>query len=204
MLLGERLASYETAHPLVLGIPRGGVVMADIVGTRLHADVDVMLVRKLRAPFQPELALGAIDEGGQVHLTEFAGEMGLGPDDLAAERREQMATLRARRQLYTGDRTPHSLAGRTVILVDDGLATGSTALAAVRAARGQQASRVVVAAAVAPPATVQALGTEADDVVVLFTPEYFAAVGAFFDDFSEVSDEDVVRILRRHATSART
>lgn len=193
--LADRLNQYRGQHPIVLGIPRGGVPMARIVADRLGGDLDVMLVHKLRAPFQRELAIGSVDEGGRVYLNPFAKELDLDERTLDAEKAEQLATLKARRARYTSVRPPLALAGRTVILVDDGLATGATAIAAVRAARAQRAGRIVVAVAVAPPATVTQLLGEADEVVCLHAPASFSAVGQFFADFSEVTDDDVVTLL---------
>jgi putative phosphoribosyl transferase len=195
-LLVSRLDQYRGKQPVVLGIPRGGVPMARVIADALDGDLDVMLVHKLRAPWQPELALGSIDEAGRVYLMPFAADYGLTDEALAAERRVQLATLRERRQRYTAVHPPIPLTGRIVILVDDGLATGSTALAAVRAARSAGAGRVVVAVGVAPPATVTHLEQEADEVVCLHSPAEFGAVGVFFEDFSEVSDDEVVRDLR--------
>lgn len=203
MLLAERLAEYRGQRPLVLGIPRGGVPMARAIADALQGDLDVVLVHKLRAPLQPELALGSIDEAGHVYLAPFAAQYGLDEQALEAEKRTQLATLGARRERYAAAHPRLSRRGRVVILVDDGLATGATAIAAVRAVRAEHPSRVVVAAAVAPPSTVAQLRREADDVVCLDTPEDFGAVGAFFVDFSEVGDEEVVRHLSEsRATSA--
>ena len=199
-LLAERLDHYRGKRALVLGIPRGGVPMASIVADRLGADLDVMLVHKLRAPFQPELAIGSIDESGQVYLTLFGEDAGIDPRTLEAEEQAQLTTLKARRARYTAARPPISPVGRTVILVDDGLATGSTAIAAVRAARAQHPARVVIAVGVAPPETITRLRSEADEVVCLHAPADFAAVGQFFDDFSEVTDDDVVKLLSRPDT----
>jgi putative phosphoribosyl transferase len=193
--LADRLGRYRGQHPVVLGIPRGGVPMARIVADRLDGDLDVMLVHKLRAPFQRELAVGSVDESGRVYLTPFARELHLDARALEAETREQLALLKSRRARYTAVRPRVDLAGRTVILVDDGLATGATAIAAVRAARAGRAARIVVAVGVAPPATVTQLLGEADEVVCLHAPDDFAAVGQFFGDFSEVTDEDVVTLL---------
>lgn len=194
-LLAERLKQYRGSRPVVLGIPRGGMPMARIIADQLGADLDVMLVHKLRAPFQPELALGSIDEAGRVYLAPFAGHVGLSERDLDAEKREQLATLKRRRERYTAAHPRVSLSGRTVILVDDGLATGATAIAAIRAARAEHAGPIVVAVGVAPRTTLSRLQTEADEVVCLQTPAEFQAVGEFFADFSEVSDDDVVRLL---------
>jgi predicted phosphoribosyltransferase len=194
-LLAERLNHYRGQRPLVLGIPRGGMPMARIIAQRLGADLDVMLVHKLRAPFQPELAIGSIDEAGRVYLAPFAGDLAIPKRDLDAEKQEQLATLRRRRERYTAAHPRASLASRTVILVDDGLATGATAIAAVRAARAEHAGRIVVAVGVAPPATLSQLSKEADEVVCLHAPAEFGAVGQFFADFAEVTDDDVVRLL---------
>jgi predicted phosphoribosyltransferase len=169
--------------------------MAHVIAGRLDADLDVMLVHKLRAPFQPELAIGSIDESGRVYLAPFAEDFGIDPRTLEAEEQIQLATMQQRRHRYSAARAPIPAAGRTVILVDDGLATGSTAIAAVRSARAQQAARVVVAVGVAPPDTIQRLQREADEVVCLSASAEFGAVGEFFEDFSEVTDDDVVRLL---------
>lgn len=194
-LLADRLERYREARPLVLGIPRGGVPMAAVIAARLGGDLDVMLVRKLRAPFQPELALGSIDESGHVYLTPFASDLAMDDRTLDAEKQLQLRTIRQRRERYTAARPRLDPAGRTVIIVDDGLATGATAIAAVRAVRAQGATVVAVAAAVAPPDTVDLLREEADDVVCLMVPQAFSAVGEFFVDFSEVSDDEVIEAL---------
>ncbi len=193
--LAERLEHYRGAHPLVLGIPRGGVPMAATIAVALAGDLDVALVHKLRAPFQPELAVGAIDEAGRLYLAPFVHQLGLSDRDLEAEKAEQLSLLRARRARYSAVRPAVDPAGRTVILVDEGLATGSTAIAAVRAIRALGAARVVIAIGVAPPETVALLERVADEVVCLHTPGAFGAVGAFFDDFSEVTDEEVIAVL---------
>jgi predicted phosphoribosyltransferase len=198
-LLAERLDGYRGQRTLVVGIPRGGMPMAALIARRLDADLDVMLVHKLRAPFQPELAVGSIDESGRVYMAPFAEDLAIDERALDAEKRAQLATLRARRERYTAARPPFDVSGRTVILVDDGLATGSTAIAAVRSARAQRASRIVVAVGVAPPATVSRLRREADEVVCLYVPSEFGAVGEFFADFSEVTDDAVVRLLAEAA-----
>jgi predicted phosphoribosyltransferase len=194
-LLAARLDRYRGQHPLVLGIPRGGVPMARLIANRLGGDVDVMLVHKLRAPDQPELAVGSIDEAGRVYLTPFAEDLMIEERALHAEEQEELAMLKARRARYTAVRPPLDPAGRLVILVDDGLATGSTMIAAIRSARAQRAARVIVAAAVAPPGTISRLRREADEVVCLDAPAGFRAVGQFFIDFSEVTDDDVIQAI---------
>jgi predicted phosphoribosyltransferase len=193
--LARRLEPYRERKPLVLGIPRGGVPMARIIADRLGADLDVVLVHKLRAPFQPELAVGSIDEAGRVYLTPFAETVDMSEREMDEEKGRQLRLLQERRRRYTAAHPRVEMAGRTVIVVDDGLATGSTAIAAVRSARAERAKHIIIAVAVAPPDTVAHLAAEADDVVCLHAPMMFGAVGAFFDDFSEVTDDDVVRLL---------
>ena len=193
--LVEKLAAYRGRNPLVLGVPRGGVPMARIIADGLGGEVDIVLVHKLGAPGQPELAIGSVDESGRVYLTAFVRELGVSDAYLEKETAAQVEGLRRRRQLYTPVRPPLDPAGRVVIVVDDGIATGSSMTAALRALRERKPSRLVVATAVAPPETVERLQAEADDMVCLATPAIFYAIGAFFADFSQVPDEDVMRAL---------
>lgn len=169
--------------------------MAASIAYALEGDLDVALVQKLRAPFHPELAVGAVDETGRVYLAPFARHIGLTEVDLAAETQAQIAVLQQRRLSYDAIHARVDPAGRLVILVDEGLATGSTAIAAVRAVRARGAARVIVAVGVAPGETVGLLRRAADEVVCVISPEAFSAVGAFFDDFSEVTDVDVIAAL---------
>jgi predicted phosphoribosyltransferase len=193
--LAARLDRYLGERPLVLGIPRAGMTMARVIAEHLGADLDAVLVHKLRTPFQPRLAVGSIDEAGRVYLAPFAEDLPIDDDALDAEKRLQLAALRQRRARYTAARPPIDPAGRTVIIVDDGLVTGSTAIAAIRSARAQGAARIIVAVAVAPLEAIDRLRGEADKVVCLHAPENFRAVGEFFDDFSEVGDDEVVALL---------
>ena len=196
-LLAERLATYRGQNPLVLGVPRGAVPMAQIIAEALGGDLDVVLVRKLRAEGQPELAIGAIDEAGTVLK---GGYFGLASDEhLREEIRAQQEILRRRRELYTKAQPAIEPAGRLVIIVDDGIATGASMLAAVHAVRARHPKKIVVAIGVAPPESLAALGREADEVVCLQSPEFFYAVGQFFEDFSEVNDEMVVAALAHRA-----
>ena len=155
-----------------------------------------MLVRKLGAPGQPELAIGAVDEQGEMYLTDPSGFVGLHGAYLREERSRQLAVLRTRRRLYTPDRPPIAATGRIAIVLDDGVATGSTMIAALRSVRAQRPKRLIAAAAVMPPRTYCRLGREADRVVCLQTPPDFYAVGQFFEDFSPVSDHVVIEALR--------
>jgi erythromycin esterase-like protein/predicted phosphoribosyltransferase len=198
-LLAERLRRYsDAADPLVLALPRGGVPVAFEVARELDAPLDVFLVRKLGAPGHEELAIGAIATGGtRVLNRELIEALQVPPEWVEAIDAKEMRELERRERAYRGDRPPPDLMGRTVILVDDGLATGSTMVAAVQAARQDDPERVVVAVPVAPPAVDAILREHADDVVVVQSPDPFGAVGAWYEDFSEVTDEEVVELLGR-------
>lgn len=192
-LLAARLEQYRGRRPLVLGLPRGGVPMARIVADALEGDVDVVLVRKLRAPDQPELAIGALDEAGHVVRGEY---FSMAPEGYVQDEvREQQAVLRARRRQYTRARPPISPTARPVILVDDGMATGATMLAAVHTIRQQRPAQVVVATGVASRQALDQVRAAADEVVCLFAPPHFYAVGEFYEDFAEVGDDQVVAAL---------
>lgn len=194
-LLVERLRpSCRNKSPLVLGVPRGAVPMAKLIAAALAGELDVVLVHKLGHPDQPELAIGAIDEKGNAFVSELASD--LDPIYLESEKRRQLDALRRRRTLYTPLRAPIDPAGRIVIVVDDGIATGSTMTAALRAIRAQKPKKLVGAVAVASPKAARAMLHECDAMVCLKVPHEFYAVGGFFDDFGEVTDEDVVELLK--------
>jgi putative phosphoribosyl transferase len=191
--LAERLSGHRGERPLVLGVPRGAVPMAQIIADSLDGDLDVVLVRKLRAPGQPEVAIGAVDEAGRVlkgHYFDMASD-----SYVRGEVRAQQEILRRRRALYTQAQQAVDPAGRAVIIVDDGIATGSSMLSAIRSVRAHRPARIVVAIGVAPPAAVARMQAEADEVVCLHAPENFYAVGQFYEDFSEVTDDMVVSCL---------
>jgi putative phosphoribosyl transferase len=195
--LGTRVREVLGASPdrLVLGLPRGGVPVAAEVARELGASLDVLVVRKLGAPSQPEVAIGAIGPDGAVLL--HAHGRALDPETLDRIRRRELAELERRVRAFRGDRGPLVLEGRRVVLVDDGIATGATAMVAVQAARAQGAAEVVVAAPVAAPDARDALAAVADRVIVLAAPERFWAVGEWYDDFRQTDDAEVVRLLGR-------
>jgi predicted phosphoribosyltransferase len=194
-LLAERLrAAYGDKHPLVLGVPRGAMPMAKIIADELNGELDVVLVHKLGHPAQPEFAIGAIAENGNTILHPSTAE--IDPTYLEEEKSRQLAVMRQRRARYTPERGPVRAAGRIVLVVDDGIATGSTMMAALRAVRAQHPKKLIGAVAVASPSAARALRRECDAIVCLNVPAKFAAVGEFFDDFTQVSDEDVIEVLR--------
>ena len=200
--LADALRAWRGARPLVLAIPRGAVPMADAIARALGGDLDVALVRKLGAPGNPELAVGAVDETGWTYVSDFAKDMGLDEARLADERARQMELLRSRRRLYTPHRAAIDPRGRTCIVVDDGLATGATMIAALHGVRAHEPARLIAAAPVASREALARIGSLADEVVVLSTPPGFYAVSQFYLDFPQVSDEEVVRILARGARPA--
>jgi len=194
-LLARRLSVYyRNKNPLVLGVPRGAVPMAKIIADALGGELDVVLVHKLGHPLQPELAIGAIDENGNLVLAEHA--QGVDAEYIEAEKKRQVEILRRRRAEYTPYRPPIDPRGRFVIVVDDGIATGSTMTAALRAVRAQKPKKVIAAVAVASPEAARAMLHEADAMVCLKVPLDFYAVGQFFVEFGQVTDEDVVAILQ--------
>ena len=196
-LLARRLEKYRGQNPLVLAIPRGAVPMARIIADSLGGEMDVVLVHKLGAPGEPELAIGAVDETGHVYLAEYVHDLEISDDYINAEKQAQLETLRKRRALYTPLRPPIDPCRRIVIVVDNGVATGSTMIAALRAVRAKKPARLVAAAAVASRETLRKIASEADETICLEVPARFYAVGQFFEDFSQVSDEQVVAILQQ-------
>jgi putative phosphoribosyl transferase len=203
--LGARLVerSLGTPRPAVLGLPRGGVAVGYYVALALDAPLDVVLVRKLGVPWQPELAFGAISEGGfEVIDADTVRIVGLGADAVASVEGRERIELARRASRYRHDRQPLDIGGRTAIVVDDGIATGATARVACRAARARGAARVVLAVPVAPADAGPRVAPEVDEFVCLATPPDFYGVGRWYDDFTATTDADVMRYLQ-DALSAR-
>ncbi|MFD4898500.1 phosphoribosyltransferase family protein [Streptomyces sp. NPDC058411] len=203
--LAEALRHLERRDPVVLGLPRGGVPVAYEVARALGAPLDVIVVRKLGVPYRPELGFGAIGEGGaRVISDEIVRHAGVREKDLEAVERAEEAELLRRAQTYREGRPRLPLEGRTVVVVDDGVATGATARAACQVVRAQGASRVVLAVPVASPDVAARLREDVDEVVCLSTPHLFSAVGEWYRDFSQTSDEEVVSLLARASTETAT
>ena len=196
--LAERLESLRGQDIVVLGLPRGGVPVAFEVAKALQAPLDVLVVRKLGVPFQPELAFGAIGEGGvRVINDSVVREADLSEEEMTAVEAEQRVELRRRSERFRGGREPIPLAGRTAVIVDDGVATGATAKVACQVARARGASRVVLAVPIGADDTVERFAGYADEVVCLQTPAFFYAVGQGYRNFTQTSDDEVVALLDR-------
>ena len=204
--LAKQLEAYaDTEDVVVLGIPRGGVPVAFEIAHALHLPLDIFLARKLGVPGQEELAFGAIAAGDGRFLDQrIIDATGISDEQIEQITQATKAKLEERAVLYRGDRPPLRVDGRTVILVDDGVATGASIYAALRALRHLKPKKLVIAAPVAPRSTTDWLRSPADDLVVLYAPEHFYAVGRFYERFSQVSDEKVVDLLRRAQRSPTT
>jgi predicted phosphoribosyltransferase len=201
--LADRLKGRPLRRPVVLGIPRGGVVLGAVLAGHLGADLDVVLARKLRAPRQHELALGAISESGEVYLTQLGEEWsGALVEYLAEERQRQAAEIARRARLFRAVRSAVPLAGRSVIVTDDGIATGSTMMAALKVARAQQPLELIVAVPVASPDRLEEVAHCCEETVCLLCPDDFQAIGQFYEDFTQVEDDEVVALLRTFAGKA--
>jgi putative phosphoribosyl transferase len=195
--LAKQLKGRSLHDPLVLAIPRGGVVTGAVLARELGADLDVILARKLRAPQQPELAIGAVSESGEVFLNNFADEVpGVFDEYINLEKQRQMKEIVRRNRLLRESRPPAPIEGRTVIVADDGIATGSTMIAALKEVRAHRPREVIVAVPVAAADSLAVVKTWSDSVVCLLTPEDFMAVGLYYEEFNPVEDERVVAILQ--------
>ena len=197
-LLARELEAHRTPRPVVLGIPRGGVVVAAEIASGLGAELDIVLSRKIGAPGNPELAIGAVSEDGQLFLDErVRARFGVSQQFVERQRALQIEEIARRVALYRAARPKVPLHGRVVILSDDGLATGSTMQAALWAVRRELPGRVIVAVPVGAPYTVVAVAESADELLCLRAPEDFGAVGRFYRRFDQTPDEEVVEILGR-------
>lgn len=198
--LAKALTKYRDRHPVVLALPRGGLPVAAEVAAELGAPLDLVLVRKIGVPSQPELAMGAVVDGGTptiVRNDDIIELCGIGEAEFGAVCKEQLAEIERRRKRYIGDRARAEVRGQVTIIIDDGIATGATTLAAIRAVRSRKPAELVLAVPVAAFDTVKKLHSEADAIVCLDTPRDLGAIGYFYKDFSQVSDDEVIAILKR-------
>lgn len=203
--LAHALAAYKDQNPVVLALPRGGLPVAAEIAAALDAPLDIVLVRKIGVPFQPELAMGAVVDGDApvvVRNDDVIRAAGVSEREFNAVRKRELAEIERRRQRFLGDRRRAPIAGRAAIVVDDGVATGATARAALRAIRKRGPQTLVLAVPVAARDTLEALRSEVDAVVCLEAPEFFDAVGAFYTDFNQVEDDEVAAILARFPSEA--
>ncbi|HET6409549.1 MAG TPA: phosphoribosyltransferase family protein [Chthoniobacteraceae bacterium] len=196
--LALALSSYKGEDVVVLALPRGGVQVAAEVAIHLAAPLDLLLVRKIGLPSQPELAMGAVVDGAEpivVRNDRVIRLARVSAEEFDAACARELAEIDRRRRRYIGSRAPEPVAGRVVIIVDDGIATGATVLAAIRGLRRREPRKIVLAVPVAPPDEVEELRGEVDDLICLQTPERFGAIGYFYDEFRQLSDEDVVQMM---------
>ncbi len=205
--LAHELAGYREQHPVVLALPRGGVPVAAEIASALKAPLDLILVRKIGVPYQKELAMGAVVDGESptiVRNDDVIHAAGIGEDEFQAVCRAELAEIERRRRAYVGARAPVEVGGQTAIVVDDGLATGATMRAALRAIRIRKPKRLVMAVPVAPTDTLAEMAQEADDIVCPESHDLFGAIGSYYADFRQISDEEVIAQLaaaHRGATS---
>lgn len=200
LMLATKLRGRTLYDPLVLAIPRGGVVTGAVLARELNAELDVVLSRKLRAPGNPEVAIGAVGEDGAVYLNDYAEDvLDTMEDYLPRECERQRIEIQRRRQVLRAVRPPANLEGRSVIVTDDGIATGSTMIAALETIRAHQPREIIVAVPVASPSSLEEIRRRCDDVVCVLRPRSLMAVGQYYEDFTQVEDEEVVELLRAFA-----
>jgi len=200
--LARELLRFKASDPIVLALPRGGVPVAFEIARALEAPLDLVLVRKIGSPDQPELALGAVVDGEKTEIVvneDVLEALALSEAFVRARAVREIEEIERRRKLYLRGRDRVPVAGKTALVVDDGIATGATMRAALRAVRRRQPSRLVLAVPVAPPETVESLRPEVDEVVCLSTPSFFGAIGYFYHDFRQVDDDEVRRLLAEAA-----
>ena len=202
--LAKALTQYKSLRPVVLALPRGGVPVAAEVAAALEAPLDLVLVRKVGVPNQPELAMGAVTDGAQpmvVRNSEIIEACSVSEQEFDAVASEELAKIERRRRRYIGDRTRAEVEGKVAIIIDDGIATGATTLAAIQAVRSRKPKELVLAVPVAPLDTVKKLHSEVDAIVCLDTPEELGAIGYFYRDFHQIGDEEVIATLKRFPTN---
>jgi predicted phosphoribosyltransferase len=196
--LAAALSRFRDQDPVVLALPRGGVPVAFEIARALDAPLDLVVARKIGVPFQPELAMGAVVNGDMpivVRNDDVIAVTGVAEAEFEAVCRRETAEIRRRRDRYLGGRAPADVAGKTAIVVDDGIATGATVRAALRATRTRRPKLLVLATPVAPNDTLKEMRSEVDEIVCLESHEFFGSIGAYYDDFSQVSDDEVVALL---------
>src|SRR5512147_1571074 len=206
-MLGARLAALQLVNPVVLALPRGGVPVALEVARALDAPLDLLLVRKIGVPWQPELAVAAVMDGTEpvvVVERHIQAEAGVKQEYIEQRAKEELAEIERRRRTYLAERAPVAVAGRTAIVVDDGIATGTTMRAALKGLRRRNPARLVLAVPVAPPDTIEELRQEVDDVICLAQPSFFGAIGYFYRDFHQLSDDEVIALMRQAPLAAST
>ncbi len=196
-LLVDRLDQYRGQHPLVLAIPRGGVPIGRVIADALGGDLDILMVRKLGAPSDSELAIGAVSEGGEVFISTIAERMGANEEYIDAEVGKQMSLMHRRRAQYTPVRSPISPRDRIVIVVDDGLATGATMVTGLRSLQNLRPKKVICALPVAAANSIPFVAQYCDEIVCLSEEHNFSGVGAFYQDFAQVDDDEVIGLLAR-------
>jgi putative phosphoribosyl transferase len=206
--LSQQLQHLGGEKPVVLALPRGGVPVGFEIARALDAPLDIVLVRKIGVPWQPELALGAVVDGADPQVLinrNLVAELVIDERYINSETARQLDEIERRRKLYLGDRPPEPLAGRTVIVVDDGIATGSTVRTALRAVKKAGAGKIVLAVPVAPADALEQLKAEVDEIVCLSSPRRFIAVGAHYAEFAQLADADVIALLEEcHSSTARS
>jgi len=204
--LARALSSYKNQHPVILALPRGGVPVAAEVAAALNAPLDLIVVRKIGVPFQPELAMGAVVDGGApiiVRNEDVIQSAGIDEMEFKVVCDGELAEIERRRQRYLGGRECVNVTGRTAIVIDDGIATGATTRAALRATRMRNPKKLILAVPVAPSESIVTMREEADEVVCLEDHEFFGAIGLYYRDFRQVSDEEVIQTLKRFPPQPR-
>jgi len=197
--LAQELLEYKNENPIIMAIPRGGIVVADQVAQFLECPLDIIITRKIGAPGNPELAMGAVSGPDKVIINEdIKYGLRVSDDYIEKEVANQLEEIKRRRSMYLGQKLPLDLKGKPVIIIDDGLATGYTAIAAIDAIKEEHPSKIVLAVPVASSDTCQFISSKVDKIVCLMKPEIFYAVGQFYMDFSQTTDDEVIEIMRKY------